>query len=189
MFCPNCGIQATDDIKFCRKCGTNLRGVQALLGKTGDPRPGAANDWFQTALLAEELERRKGNTPEVKRLNEIRGGVITSSVGVGLMIFLYHLLGAVAIHLPPGPSTIVDNIWFVGFIPFMVGIALIINGLTVSKRIAKQKQVDLEEKIAKSLAATSTQQLSESEAVPYESFSVTEQQTYQLPQPLSRENQ
>ena len=34
------------------------------------------------------MERRMGITPEVKRYNEIKAGVIVSSIGVGLAIFL-----------------------------------------------------------------------------------------------------
>jgi hypothetical protein len=36
-----------------------------------------------------EIERRQGITPEVKRYNEIKAGVIVSSAGIGLSIFLF----------------------------------------------------------------------------------------------------
>ncbi len=28
MFSPGCGFQASDDLKYCRKCGANLGGVR-----------------------------------------------------------------------------------------------------------------------------------------------------------------
>jgi hypothetical protein len=84
----------------------------------------------------EEIERERGITPEVKRYTEIKAGVITSSAGIGVMIFLHALmLGIVASgQNPPEDAAILSNIWLAGIIPFFVGLALIINGLFVSKR-------------------------------------------------------
>jgi hypothetical protein len=37
MYCPKCGVQNGDDVKFCRACGTNLSLVaQALTGQIAD---------------------------------------------------------------------------------------------------------------------------------------------------------
>jgi hypothetical protein len=39
MYCPNCGSQNTDGLKFCRHCGTNLSAVSvAVLNKSDTPQ-------------------------------------------------------------------------------------------------------------------------------------------------------
>ena len=38
-------------------------------------------------------------------------------------------------HNPPGDAAILGRIWIAGVIPFLVGVALILNGLFVSKRL------------------------------------------------------
>jgi hypothetical protein len=127
-----------------------------------------------------EMERRLGITPEVKRYNEVKAGVIVSSVGVGVSIFLYFLMGALA-HQEPRDAELLSRIWLAGVIPFMVGIALIINGLVVSKKIVEaidreqKKSVQLPEGApAKGLRAADT-----SEFIPT-NFSVTDQTTRHL---------
>jgi uncharacterized membrane protein YvbJ len=31
MFCPRCGFQVSDDLKFCKQCGANLRGAREAM--------------------------------------------------------------------------------------------------------------------------------------------------------------
>ena len=79
MFCPQCGTESLQQLKFCKKCGTNLRRVQGVLGNGGAAY--AANqigDEWEREALEEDRERRK-RSPEEKRLNEIKSGVITRS--------------------------------------------------------------------------------------------------------------
>jgi hypothetical protein len=150
MFCPKCGSTQSDELKFCKACGANLGVVRDAL-HTGQ---GPANfDWSKTWVAemfqnsdesvrrAAELERLQGITPETKRRNEVKAGVITASVGIGLMIFLYYLMqGIILSGTPkPGDAEILSRIWLAGIIPFMVGIALIINGTIVSLKIAAGK--------------------------------------------------
>jgi hypothetical protein len=45
-----------------------------------------------------ELERLQGITPETKRYNEIKAGVITGSVGLALMIFLAVFMQGIIIE-------------------------------------------------------------------------------------------
>lgn len=82
-----------------------------------------------------ELDRLKGITPDTKRRNEIKAGMITGSIGLGLMIFLYIFMRGVILsgNVPGGEAEIVSRLWIVGIIPMLVGGALIINGLYVSK--------------------------------------------------------
>src|SRR5207253_7649200 len=55
---------------------------------------------------------------------------------LGVMIFLHALmLGIISSgHNPPEDAAILSRIWLAGIIPFFVGLALIVNGLLVSKR-------------------------------------------------------
>jgi hypothetical protein len=154
MFCPQCGANQTDDLKFCNLCGANLQAVRLA---TAQREPGDKFDWSKTWVAEmflseaertrrqEELERQRGITPEVKRYNEIKAGVITSCVGIAVMIFLKVICeGIVASgQNPPGDNAIISRVWIAGIIPFFVGLALIINGLFVSKKLARVIQRDL----------------------------------------------
>ena len=140
MFCPGCAIQLTDDTKFCKNCGANLRGVREAMTMRGEQF-----DWSKTwvadmFMSQEERERRRGITPEHKRNNEIKGGVITTLAGLGAMIFLYYLLGAVANNEPnPGDAEIIRRVWLAGLVPFLVGIGILFNGLFLSKPKSKSQ--------------------------------------------------
>ena len=157
MVCPRCAANQSDDIKFCTSCGANLQAVRDAL-EIRDP--GKKFDWNNT-WLAEmlmsgqaaqlhkaELERQMGLTPEVKRYNEIKAGVIVSSVGVALSVFLFVFMQGVAAQAAPHAAEILTRLWVAGLIPFMVGIALIVNGVVVSKKIveaAEREQKNPEE--------------------------------------------
>ena len=90
MFCPNCGTQVTESLKFCKQCGANLFGVRDAM-----TRGGSNFDWGKTwvaeMLLSEdERERKRGVTLEEKRYNEIKGGIITAVAGVGATLFFLY---------------------------------------------------------------------------------------------------
>ena len=158
MFCPQCGSTQPDELNFCKSCGANL-GVVREAVTTG--KPPAKFDWtntwvaemFQSSEQAirkeKELERLKGITPEVKRRNEIKAGVITSSVGIGVMVFLRFLMEGIILggNVPPGDAEILSRVWLSGFIPFMVGLALIINGTIVSRMFSNSDTPDQSSKI------------------------------------------
>ncbi|MFL6254572.1 MAG: zinc ribbon domain-containing protein [Pyrinomonadaceae bacterium] len=148
MFCPQCGNKQSDELKFCNLCGANLFAVRQVVGtREADEKFDWSRTWVAEMFMSEaerkrrnaELERQRGVTPEMKRFNEIKAGVIVSSVGVGLMIFLYIMGMAIfrSGHNPPGDAEILRSIWVAGVIPFMVGLALIINGLFVSKKMVE----------------------------------------------------
>jgi hypothetical protein len=148
MFCPQCGNKQSDELKFCKLCGANLYAVRQVVGtREAEEKFDWSRTWVAEMFMSEaerkrrnaELERQRGVTPEVRRYNEIKAGVIVSSVGVGLMLFLYVLGMAIyrSGHNPPGDAEIIRSIWVAGVIPFMVGLALIINGLFVSKKIVE----------------------------------------------------
>ena len=148
MFCPQCGAKQSDELRFCNLCGANLQAVrQAVQSREAGEKFEWGKTWVAEMMLSEterkkrlaETEAQRGITPEVKRYNEIKAGVITSSVGVGVMIFLFVLMqGIIASgQNPPGDNEILGRVWIAGVIPFLIGIGLIINGLFVSKQLAK----------------------------------------------------
>jgi hypothetical protein len=146
MFCPQCGTETHEALKYCKQCGTNLRRVQGVMGKGGagymlsNEARFWHEDWLQERREQRERERKK--TPEEKRFNEIKGGVITSCVGLGVMIFLYFLFGAITDQssLPGQAVNILRTLHLVGIIPFLIGLGIIFNGLFLSKRIVQLKR-------------------------------------------------
>lgn len=137
MYCPNCGQASPDDRRFCKFCGTNLGLVSEALSRG---RVSNANLSDAMAQIIEQWFGEKPDPPPEKRqLNDIRSGVITTFVGIGLSAFLYFLMKAVASssHIDPGAVPIVRSIWFVGLIPFFIGIALIINGIFFYKPLRR----------------------------------------------------
>lgn len=148
--------------------------------------------WFADMALSdaeskrrkEELDHRRGITPEVRRYNEIKGGVITGSIGLALAIFLNVFMQGLVLSGSVSPDTaeILSRLWVVGVIPLFVGIALIINGVFVSKRLAEiarraaQTGLSIPEKDTNPLALRSAET---TEFVP-SGFSVTEGTTKHL---------
>ncbi len=145
MFCPQCGSTQNDELKFCKSCGVNLAVVRQVAAiRDASEKFDWSRTWVAEMFLSEgerkrrkeQIDRERGITPEMKRYTEIKAGVITSSVGIGLMIFLNVLMQGIILSGHPSPSdaAILSRIWVAGVIPFFVGLALIINGSFVSKR-------------------------------------------------------
>jgi hypothetical protein len=143
MLCPRCTSNQSDDIRFCTSCGANLQAVREALDAPEGKKFDWGNTWvaemFMSGQAAEirkrEMERQLGITPEVKRYNEIKAGVIVSCVGIGVSVFLFFLMMGIAASAGPDDAAILLRVWVAGIIPFMVGLALIINGLFVSKKM------------------------------------------------------
>src|SRR5436190_4451168 len=127
MFCPQCGSNQSDDLKFCKSCGVNLEAVRQAAAMRHDA---GKFDWNRTWVAEmffsdserrrrkEEFERERGITPAMKRYTEIKAGVITSSVGVAVMIFLNFLMKGIILsgHNPPGDAEILSRVWMAGLI-------------------------------------------------------------------------
>jgi hypothetical protein len=152
MLCPRCGSNQSDEVKFCTSCGGNLHALrEALAGR----EPGNKFDWsdtwvaemFMSGGAAKRLklakERQMGITPAMKRYMEIKAGVITSSVGVGLAIFLFVFMQGLLGNVTPQTGEILSRLWIAGVIPFFVGIALMINGIVVSKRLVELQEGEM----------------------------------------------
>ena len=150
MFCPKCGNKQSDEVKFCNLCGANLYAVRQVAStREADEKFDWSKTWVAEMFMSEaerkrrqgELERRSGVTPEIKRYNEIKAGVITSFVGAALMFFLWIIGMAIYRVQPQDPEVeIIRSVWVAGVIPLMVGLALIFNGLFVSKKIVELKK-------------------------------------------------
>ena len=190
MLCPRCASNQSDEIKFCTSCGANLQAVRQALEIR---EPGKKFEWADTwvaemfmsgkaaELRKQEIERSMGITPEVKRYKEIKAGVIVSSIGIGLAIFLFVFMQGIIHNVPPDEAEILSRIWIAGVLPFMVGLALIINGLIVSKKIVEafereRKRPDI---LEEGSAPRGLPSADESEFIPAH-MSVTDQTTRHL---------
>ena len=97
MYCPRCGSNQGEELKFCTVCGSNLPVVRqaAELKVTGE-KIDRNKPWFADMTLSDaeskrrkdELDHRRGISAEVRRHNEIKAGVITASLGLATSIFL-----------------------------------------------------------------------------------------------------
>lgn len=137
MFCPQCGAQADQGIKYCKQCGINLRRILGVMS-----RGGASMDWNdvwkEEALEEQRLNRKK--SPEEKRIEEIKSGVITSSVGLALTIFFSFLFDAVANNVGGSQAEILRSLWAIGLVPLFIGVGIVFNGVYLSRRIVELKR-------------------------------------------------
>ncbi len=109
-----------------------------------DPKFDWSKTWVADMFMSGEdavehearIERLQGITPEIKRQREIKAGVITGSVGIGLMILLFVLMEGIIAggRVSAAAAEILSRLWVVGVIPVMVGAALIFNGTFISKK-------------------------------------------------------
>jgi hypothetical protein len=194
MYCPSCGTEASDQTKYCTKCGVNLRRVRGVLGKGGatvrkgdDREPAWVKD--QRAKKEARREARRKKAPEEKRLEEIKAGVISISVGFGLMVFLSFLFDAIASTVDGTASNILRTLWVVGLIPFMIGLGVLFNGLFVSKRIVEvkrqQEQKNQQLPLFSAPNTSPVARLVEPSQSPASDFSITEMTTTKLREPVS----
>jgi hypothetical protein len=133
-------------------------------------------------------ERRK-KTPEEKRLNEMKAGVITSSAGFGMMVFLKLLFEAIASTMDGPEANILRSLWAVGLVPFMIGVGFLFNGFFISKRIVElkrqQEQLDQQQSLFSAPNTSPVARLIEQAQSPVPDFSVSETTTTKLREPVS----
>ena len=195
MFCPQCGSTQSDELKFCKSCGSNLQALRQVMA-TRDA--GEKFDWSKTWLAemfmssedaarhAAKIERLQGKTPEVKRRNEIKAGIITSSAGIGLTIALFTIMEGIIASgaVSAAAIAILSRVWIAGLIPIFVGAALIVNGMFVSKRVDITEDPRSENgPVAKELGDTDSGQYlspADTNELGLEVFSVTDETTKHL---------
>ena len=192
MFCPKCGSTQSDELKFCKLCGANLFAIRQV----ADTRETEGFDWTKTWVAEmfmsqqerkrrkEETERLRGITPEMKRNNEIKAGVITGCVGIGIAIFLYVFMQGIILsgNVTPNSAEILSRLWIAGVLPLVVGIALTINGVFVSKKLldsARHSWLNAPNNLKGDLNTHSLGPADTTEVIPT-SFSVTEDTTQHL---------
>lgn len=153
MFCPQCGSNQSDDIKFCKTCGGNLSAVRQAVAIRDIPEK---FDWSKTWVAEmflsegerekrkEQLELLRGITPEVKRERELKAGIITSFVGVGVSIFLYVIMQGVVLtlHNPGSEVEILSRVWVAGVVPFFIGLGVILASLFAGRSRRKDITTD-----------------------------------------------
>jgi len=193
MFCPQCGSTQSEEQKFCNKCGTNLLAVrQVVATRETDEKFDWSKTWVAEMFLSNEeqakrkieAEKRMGITPEVKRANEVKAGVITSCAGLALMVFLYVFMRGIIIgaHIPDDVAEILSRVWIAGIFPFFVGLGLMINGLVVSKKLlgaSKQEESSKTNLFGSERANPALKSADTTEFIPT-NFSVTEGTTKHL---------
>lgn len=141
MFCPQCGSTQNDELKFCKSCGANLHALRQVMatrdveGKFDWNKTWVA-DMFASAGEDSVTQPSKPMSPEMRREREIKAGVITASVGVGLMVLLFVLMNGIIAggRISDAAAEILSRLWIVGVIPLLIGAALVFNGMFVSKR-------------------------------------------------------
>jgi hypothetical protein len=140
MYCPSCGNEERQLSQYCRACGTDLRIVRNSLESPDSITQSAISarehigmavaDKIRQMKTAKDLEKiaeevlphfeKFLESPEERRLRRIRAGVITASIGFGAALGMFFLALAEADLLP---------LIAPGFIMFLIGIGVIINGL------------------------------------------------------------
>jgi len=190
MFCPRCGSTQSDELRFCKACGANLSAVRHVL----EPGESAEKfDWSKTwvaemFMSAEEvkrrqveMQRRRGITPAVKRYQEIKAGVIVGSVGIAIAVFLNVFMDGVinSGKVSSAAAQILSHLWVVGIIPMLVGVALIVNGWFVSKKIVELSKEDAQLEPQPNAPPQALRSGETAEFVPSK-FSVTEETTKHL---------
>jgi hypothetical protein len=143
----------SEELKFCTVCGANVgAALQAVAGHGPEEKFDWSRTWVAEMFMGEEerkrrkeeMQRQRGITPEIKRYNEIKAGVIVSSVGIAISIFLFVFMGGLIASgkIDAAEAEILSRIWIAGVIPLFVGIALMINGLVVSKKLVEAAKRD-----------------------------------------------
>ena len=187
MFCPQCGTSQSEDIKYCKMCGGNLAAVrQAVSVRDTGGKIDWSKTWVAEMFLSEgerrkrkeQLDRERGITPEVKREKELKAGIVTTFVGLGVSVFLFVLMQGIilSLHNPAEVREILSRLWVVGVVPFFIGLGLIVNGLFVGRRNRTEASTDRLESRSEheSFAAPDSQRFIQSP------FSVTDQTTRHL---------
>jgi len=140
MYCPSCGSEERQFSQFCRGCGTDLRAVRTTLERPDAITASAVSAREQISpVMADKIAELESSdelkevaedvlpqiekfleSPEERRLRRVRAGVIVAAVGLGATI--------ITLIMALNKSDVLPFV-SLGFITFLVGLGLIINGL------------------------------------------------------------
>ncbi len=140
MYCPSCGSEERQLSQFCRGCGTDLRAVRTTLERPDPITASAVSAREQISrVMADKIAEMESShdlkqvaedvlpqiekfleSPEERRLRRVRAGVIVAAVGLGATVVTLIMALNKGDVLPFAS---------LGFITFLVGLGLIINGL------------------------------------------------------------
>jgi len=161
MYCPSCGNEERQLSQYCRACGTDLRIVRNSLESPDSITQSAISarehigmavaDKIRQMKTAKDLEKiaeevlphfeKFLESPEERRLRRIRAGVITAAIGFGAALGMFFLALAEEDLLP---------LIAPGFIIFLIGIGVIINGLLFTLP-RKRLPGDVEDAVAQNM--------------------------------------
>lgn len=115
--------------------------------------------------------------------------MITSSVGLSLMIFLSFLFDAIATTVHGPEANILRNLWVVGLVPFLIGLGIIFNGFFIGRRIVElkrqQEQRDQQLPLFSTPNTSPVARLVEPSHSPVSDFSIAEPTTTKLREPVA----
>lgn len=147
MFCPICGFEERETNQFCRACGSGLSVVRAAIetpdkithsavlarsevGKAFASKIREADASNLPAIVETVLPEIEKflESPEEKRLRRVRNGSVVASIGFGVSA----AFSLIAFYLENELIILAG----LGFITFVIGISLLLNGLffTVSRK-------------------------------------------------------
>lgn len=145
MFCPDCGMEDRQANQFCRACGIDLRRVRVAVESPDSITASAvsAREELGRAVAmkireiqgAEELStitedvlpeiEKFLESPEEKRLRQMRTGTILSSVGLGAAVGI----SAISVFMKDNDVIFLAGM---GVITFFIGLGFILNGLLLT---------------------------------------------------------
>jgi hypothetical protein len=153
MFCPVCGSEQLS--QYCRSCGMDLRRLHSVLEKQDETKTPyisareeigrAFADKIRELKSAKELSKVVEEvlpgiesflaSPEEKRLNRIRSGMITAAVGLGAAL-AFATLGWLK-EDSGGPIFVAG----LGLTTFLIGLGIMLNGwlFTIPKKPDKDQ--------------------------------------------------
>ncbi len=140
MYCPSCGCEERETNQFCRACGSNMNVVRGFLDKPDSITDSAAlaRGEIGRAVAAKINEIRSAKdlnliisnvlpeidkfleAPEEKKLRRLREGVVTGSIGIGLVP-----LGAILNLFIGMPGLVVLG---AGLLLFFIGLGIFLSG-------------------------------------------------------------
>lgn len=161
MFCPNCGLEDPGRSQFCRSCGVELNIVRRALERPDAVTASSINardqigkavaDRIRDLRTAGDLKKLAENvlpeiekfleSPEERRLRNMRGGTITTAVGLGLILFFMFLSTIVRGN---DYLTLIVMGGSAGIMIVLVGLAVLINArwlTAVTKSTEPSRQV------------------------------------------------